>query len=119
VLAQFMGKAFLRVAMCLLVASLGATSSLKAAPVYAPGPIFPAGSVNAFDPLVLSESQTPSDFEWTESTPPDIAPGDQRSLRGTIFFALLVGSMLRFLISDAVRRFFQETFNPMNWSSYD
>ena len=68
--------------------------------------------------MLLSFPDT-ADFDWPEPTlPQTLSPDSQGPLQGAIFFTLLVGGILRYLMSDTVRRFFQDTFDPLNWNSY-
>ncbi len=109
-------KPFLFVAACLLVS--GASSELTGTPLYRPPDTFLTGPVNELYPRMLSGFQDAINFEWPQTSSADTVPDSQGSLQRAIFLTMLIGSILRFLISATVRQFARETFNPMNWSSY-
>jgi hypothetical protein len=92
------------------------TSELNGAPLIMPSDT--PGPIQKLYPQMLLGGQDTVDFEWTQASSADILPDSQHSLQGFIFLALLVGSVLRFLMSDTVRRFFADTLDPMNWNSY-
>lgn len=121
VYTRFTARPFFLAASCLLMAGLATRSDLKATPVYSPPDIFLTGT-SGYEPyphpqMLLSFPDT-ADFDWPEPTPTNVVPDSQGPLQGAIFFTLLVGGILRYLMSDTVRRFFQDTFDPLNWNSY-
>ena len=115
---RLLAKPFLFVTACLLIAGLGAGSELKAAPVYRSSDTVLTGQVHELYPRMLPGLPDTLDFEWSETPFTDTVPDSQGSLQGAILVTLLFGGMLRFLISDTLRQFAHETFNPLNWNSY-
>ena len=111
-------KRFLLIATCLLVTGLGVTSELKGAPLYRSSDTFMTGTGHELYPRMLSGFQDGINFEWLDASSTDTVPDSHEPLQGVIFLALLVGSILRFLMSDLVRQFCRDTFDPMNWNSY-
>jgi hypothetical protein len=115
----FTVRSFLLAASCLLMAGLATRSDLQAAPVYRPSDIFLSGaSGHEVFPQILLGLPDTANPAWPEFTPTNVVPDSQTPLQGAIFFTLLVGGILRYLMSDTVHRFFQDTFDPLNWNSY-
>lgn len=104
----------------LLTAGLVVCSDLKGASLYDPADIFPGVEPGNGPPLVILPGlpDHPVDPGRLDAALPKTGPDSQDQLRGAIFFTLLVGGILRFLISDTVRRFFRETLDPLDWQSY-
>lgn len=119
VYTRFIARTFLFAASCLLMVGLAARSDLKGAPLYKPSDVFPAGaSGHEPYPRVLLGLPDTGNLDWPEFTPTNIISNSQGPLQGAIFFTLLVGGIVRYLMSDTVRRFFQDIFGPLNWNSY-
>ena len=112
-----MVKAFLFVVSCafsLMTSPL--VPSLHAAPIYRPSDIFP-GERDTHGQIVLALPNT-VDLYSSGSTPSDTGSYPDSQLKGAILFLLLAGGTLKCLTSATVRRFFQDTFDPLNWNSY-
>jgi hypothetical protein len=119
VYTRFIARTFLFAASCLLMVGLTARSDLKGAPLYKPSDVFSAGaSGHEPYPRVLLGLPDTGNLDCPESAPTNVISDSQGPLQGAIFFTLLVGGIVRYLMSDIVRRFFQDTFGPLNWDSY-
>jgi hypothetical protein len=120
VYTQFIVKPSLFAASCLLLAGLVARSDLKGSPFYAQSDIFitDVAGHELYPRVVLGLPDT-FDFYWPESTPTNILSDSEGRLQDAIFFTLLAGGVLRYLMSETVRRFFQDVLNPLNWNLYE
>jgi hypothetical protein len=102
-------------ASCLFIAAI-ASPKLQGTPVYNRSDTFPTASTH--EPDVNALLGLPGHLHHLPSASSNIAPDSNRQLHGTIFLTLLAGGIFRFLISGTVRRFFQDTFDPLNWNFY-
>ena len=118
---RLLANSFLFVAACLMATGLGVSSELelKDAPLFNRSNIFLNGPVHELYPRMLSGFQDTINFEWPELSSTNVVTDPQESLQSAIFLTLFFGGILRFLMSDSVRHFFHDTFDPINWSSYE
>jgi hypothetical protein len=90
--------------------------SLLGTPVYNRSDTFATASKH--EPDVDALLGSPDRLHDLPPASSNIAPNSNSRLHGTIFLTLVAGGIFRFLISATVRRFFQDTFDPLNWNSY-
>jgi hypothetical protein len=107
-------RTLLFTASCLFIAEI-ASPNLQGTPVYNRSDTFP--NVSTHEPDVEALLGSPDHYHLPSASR-NIAPDSNGKLHGTIFLTLLAGGIFRFLISGTVRRFFQDTFDPLKWNFY-
>src|SRR5262249_61836864 len=108
-------KPLLVAASCLFLIGI-ASPNLQGTPVYNRSD--PFADASSHEPDVETLLSLPDILHRPPPSSSDILPDSNGQLHGAIFLTLLAGGIFRFLISGTVRRFFQDTFDPLNWNSY-